>query len=389
MHVPMKQFTGFWVDAVLAVRADLTAATKLVLGLVAGMVKLYGACEATTGYIASCLGLDRSTVDKALAALEAAGLIERRTTRTPQRTKRVIRLGTAYPEKPAPLPEKAADVPENPWSLDTTVRSIKGDEEGGAKARPLPPLESENTGTRRSLQAPGSSLPQEPSALARGRLTREWSAQVVACISNDEAVNQGHKTKGERSPHPINPASDSTASDPAFQKKALDAYPGSEDPMVFRQQMRRAASTRILRSTLAANVTKGYARSRFGVDELGVDALTMAGTSRKMPLLCQGFYDRPAPEPLTAAQLEAVTDADVAAVMAFLDKSKWGAACWRPCVRELAARARLYGVDLDVYFNCADAVQKRYPETPYLWVADSVTGAEIEAHLAGLKKVEV
>ena len=87
--------------------------------------------------------------------------------------------------------------------------------------------------------------------------------------------------------------------------------------------------------------------------------------------------------------LAAVTDAEVAAVMAFLDQAKWGAACWLPCLREIAARARLYGVALDVYFNCADAVAKLYPETPYLWIADSVTRAEIEAYLTGLKKVGV
>jgi len=389
MHVPMKQFTGFWVDAVIAVRDDLTAATKLVLGLVAAMVRLYGACEATTGYIASCLNLDRSTVDKALAALDAAGLIERRTTRTPQRTKRVIRLGAAYPEKPAPLPEKAADVPENPWSLDTTVRSIKGDKDGVALGLPRLPFENGTAGTRRELQAPGPSLPQEPSALSRGRLIREWSAQTVACILGDGASRPNQKAKDmPSSAHPINPASDRTANDPVFMKKSLDAYPGSEDPMVFRQHMRRAASTRILRSALAANVVKGYARARFGVDELGVDALTMAGTSRKMPRLCQGLYDRPAPDSVSEEVLAAVTDAEVAAVMAFLDQAKWGAACWLPCLREIAARVRLYGVALDVYFNCADAVRKRYPEAPFLWIADSVTGAEIEVHVAGVKQEE-
>lgn len=383
MRMPMeKQFTGFWVDADIAVRSDTTPAAKLVAGLVASMVRLYGVCEATSGYMARCLSLDRCTVDKALAALEAAGLIERRTTRTLLRTKRVITLGATYPRKPAPLPEKAAGVPENPWSLDTTLRSIKEYKDGVALGLPRLPFEDETTDTRRLLQ--------EQSALPRGRLIREWSAQVIACIRSDGESRQGQKAKGTpSSAHPINPASDRTASDPAFLKKALDAYTGSEDPVVFRQHMRRAASTRILRSTLAANVVKGYARARFGVDELGVDALTMAGTSRKMPMLCRDFYARPAPEPVTDEQLAAVTDADVAAVIQHLDGAKWGAACWQPCVRELAARAKVYGVALDDYVGGADAVQKLYPEVPFLWIADSVTETEMAAHLAGLKKEEV
>lgn len=146
--------------------------------------------------------------------------------------------------------------------------------------------------------------------------------------------------------------------------------------MVFRQNLRRAASKTILREVLAANVSKGFARLRFGVDELGLDALVMAGIARKMPLLCQSFYDRTEPEALTDDALQSVSDTDIAEFRSYLRQDLWGAACWMPCVREAVARARFYNLSFEEFLQRVDAVQEKFGEVPYLWLADSMTPDE-------------
>lgn len=208
------EYTGFWIDAAIAERPDLTNATKLLLGMVAGMVKAYGACEATSGYMSTCLDLSCNTVDSGLATLERKGLIERRTRRRPRWTKRTILLGEAYPKKDAAVPKiSGGDTPKNRWSLDSTLSTIR-DEDGVASRLPRSPLRSESSRSSAKPVAPAAPklLPVPAIHL---QMVQDWSAQVLTFAASADGVRQV-KAPGVIQ---VRPASASTAADPEFFAK--------------------------------------------------------------------------------------------------------------------------------------------------------------------------
>ncbi len=360
-HVPAgaEKFRGVFVPAAVVMSKALPDNAKLVYGLVKGLCRHGGTCQAGNKRLAELCGGAASTVSRALARLQDAGLVKITSGKGGRRELECV--GQAMPETQGGVPNRQDPVPNQQGDLIGISIDKKIEEEVGR-------FPSEKTET---CEGRGG-------AMGIAEVFRDWCGQVLSMMGVRDWEGRDYAAGSVKKyrlgiPEPVLPTTDDVR---RFEALALGFWPGTDAVAAARRLLRSCSQGRGQREFIQQHAC-AYRNRRLSLATL----MAMGRKGDEGRFLAEAAT---VSEPVALVPHGAQGLAQVLSIMSYVGTGTmvWEKdfGHWDSCFLEAAYRCNDYMVDPSEYAACAYGIyETKGRDVPLPWIMSELQKTDLEA----------
>ncbi len=363
-HVPgTETFKGVFVPAAVVMSKALPDNAKLVYGLVNGLSRRGRPCRAGNKRLAELCGGATSTVSRALARLQDAGLVKITLGKGGRRELECV--GQAMPETQGGVPNRQDPLPNQQGDLISLPIDNKIEERV----------------SRFSLEK-AESCEVRGEAMGTVEIFGEWCRQVLSMLRVRDWEGPGSEAGSVKKyrlgiPEPVVPTQDDVG---RFEALALGFWPGADTASAVRRLLRSCSHGRRQREFIQQHAC-AFRDSRMSMANL----MAMGRKGDKGRFLADAAT---ASEPVPVVPYGDAGLAKELSTMSYVGsgsmvwEQEFGP--WNSCFLEAAYRCNDYMVDPSEYAACAYGIyESRGRDVPLPWIMSEILKTDLGAFAKG------